>query len=293
MASRYFLIPANYIAFDFNRLFNLESADDSGVPGKVLWSLNKNDAKMQIGDICYLYYSNLPDRTSRIILRGIISDSDSYKSDGDEFLEPGQKCIELEKLETINWRNKGRITFTYDDLKNTYEINITRNKRELKDGRGKEGELIDALEDYYKKDKDRLGLEELRDDIVKKLQCAFDYKPKDRSKDNVHSSFVQPNGLRYFETHHFIQQNTYRHNQGDSDLYDAVYDEKNLIYLCPTCHRRIHYGKKDDIRSMIKRLYEKNAVFYDEKFGSYASGDGAASVLEWIYAMYKVDVQEA
>ncbi len=291
MAVRYFLIPANYISFDFNKLFDLETADNSGVPGRVLWSLNHNDAKMDVGDICYLYYSNLPDRTSRIILRGIISASDSYKKEGDIFLEPGQKCIELEQLETINWKNKGKVTFTYEDLKK-YGVNITRNKRELKDGRSGDRDLRIALEDYYQQDKDKLGLKELRDDIVKKLQCAFDDNAKDRSKANIHSSFVQANGLRYFETHHFIQQNIYRNNQNDPDLYDAVYDEKNLIYLCPTCHRKIHYGKKSEIRSMIKKLYDKNAGFYDEKFRPYAYNDGMNSVLDWIYSMYKADAQE-
>lgn len=70
----YFLIPANYLHFDFHKLFEEE---DSGAKGKILWHININDPKsISVGDVCYLYYSNLPDNTSRIILRGIVSSTD-------------------------------------------------------------------------------------------------------------------------------------------------------------------------------------------------------------------------
>ena len=294
MGIRYFLIPANYLAFDFNHLFKLEEGHDSGSSGRVLWNINKNDAKINVGDICYLYYSNLPDKTSRIILRGTVSASDSYNDEEATFLEPGQRCIELENLETINWRNTGRRTFTYEDLRK-YGVKITRNKRELKDGRSGDKALREALEDYYARDTERLGLNELRDDILKKLRCAFDDNMKDRSRENIHSSFVQPNGFRYFETHHFIQQNICRRkeHEGDQSLLDAIYDDRNLIFLCPTCHRKIHYGKKNEVKSMIKRLYDKNASFYNSAFGTYAKNDGDKTVLDWIYEMYKIDADEA
>ena len=281
MSKRYFLIPANYLAFDFNKLFDLEGRDDSGKKGHVLWALNSNDAKMDVGDVCYLYYSNLPDKTSRIILRGIVSASDSYNDDPDTYLEPGQKCVELTDLKTINWKNAGKMTFTYDDLK-AYGVNITRNKRALKDDRAGDKELREALEAYYEKDNNKLNLDELRDDIVKKLQCAFD-----SGTGNLHKSFIQANGLRYFETHHFIQQNVCR-NTDDRDLIDAVYDEKNLIYLCPMCHRRIHYGRKEDIRNMIDKIYQKNEKFYGDKFIKYAKLNGENTVKDWLYDMYKV-----
>ena len=282
MSRRYFLIPANYLVFDFNKLFDLEGREDSGKKGHVLWALNRNDAKMNVDDVCYLYYSNLPDKTSRIILRGIVSASDSYNDNPDTYLEPGQKCVELKDLETINWKNTGKTTFTYEDIKNKYRVNVRQNKTELKDDREGDKELREALEAYYEKDNNKLNLDELRDDIVKKLQCAFD-----SGTGNLHKSFIQANGLRYFETHHFIQQNVCR-NTDDRDLIDAVYDEKNLIYLCPMCHRRIHYGRKEDIRNMIDKIYQKNEKFYGDKFIKYAKLNGENTVKDWLYDMYKV-----
>ena len=68
MARKYFLIPANYLTFDFQRLLDIDEN------GRILWQHNSNDPNnMEVGDVCYLYYSNLPDNTNRIILRGIIT----------------------------------------------------------------------------------------------------------------------------------------------------------------------------------------------------------------------------
>lgn len=155
----YFLISANYLYFDFHKLFEEE---DSGAKGKILWHINKNDPKsISVGDVCYLYYSNLPDNTSRIILRGIVSSTD--KKDENE-----KNCLELENLQTINWNNSGRIKFTRKDLK-AFGINITRNKQQIRNDK-----FIDRIEEYYKKDKQKLGLKELQTDIEKRLKCAFD-----------------------------------------------------------------------------------------------------------------------
>ena len=72
-------------------------------------------------------------------------------------------------------------------------------------------------------------------------------------------------------------------------MEDAVYREENLVYLCPTCHRKIHYGNNRAIRSMIEKLYERNKNFYDTSFLRYAKADEAETVLNWLYKMYAVD----
>lgn len=263
----YFLISANYLYFDFHKLFEEE---DSGAKGKILWHINKNDPKsISVGDVCYLYYSNLPDNTSRIILRGIVSSTD--KKDENE-----KNCLELENLQTINWNNSGRIKFTRKDLK-AFGINITQNKQQIRNDK-----FIDRIEEYYKKDKQKLGLKELQTDIEKRLKCSFD---SSNGKNSKHSTFIQKNGLRYFETHHLVQQKICKYFDNDEELYNAIYDKKNLIYLCPTCHRKIHYGKPEDIRRMIKTLYNRNKDFFDYNFSKYAK---PKNVLFWLYSMYNV-----
>lgn len=32
---------------------------------------------------------------------------------------------------------------------------------------------------------------------------------------------------------------------------------ENIICLCPTCHRRIHFGSKEERDTIIKSLYQK------------------------------------
>ena len=36
--------------------------------------------------------------------------------------------------------------------------------------------------------------------------------------------------------------------------------EANIVSLCPTCHRRIHLGSKDEKTGIIERLYEIKRV---------------------------------
>ena len=32
---------------------------------------------------------------------------------------------------------------------------------------------------------------------------------------------------------------------------------ENIVCLCPTCHRRIHFGSKEEKEAIIKSLYKK------------------------------------
>ncbi|WP_037355659.1 HNH endonuclease [Selenomonas sp. FC4001] len=285
MNRKYFLIPANYLTFDFKRLL------DSGDNGRILWQYNSNDPKnMEVGDVCYLYYSNLPDNTSRIILRGIITAIGvrDIASDGTEIT-----CFALSQLETINWKNSGKSKFTYKVLHDTYGINIRPNKRQLKDeriGKGKTvGDLAlrEKLETYYENNP-RLNLEQLKEELCVKLRCAFDSTDGDPKESRRHITFEARNGLNYFETHHFIQQHLCKGKE-DQALFDAIYHEKNLIYLCPTCHKKIHYGKKDTVRKMIKTLYNREQEFYDSNFLKLAEAEGFPNVLNWLYKIYGVD----
>ena len=72
--------------------------------------------------------------------------------------------------------------------------------------------------------------------------------------DNRHESFVAESTKRqYMEGHHAIPmklQTSFEHNL---DVY------ANIICLCPICHRRIHYGLKEDKRDMLKAIYCQRA----------------------------------
>ena len=270
MGKKYFIFPVSYDRFDFGRLFS-ECTDGKT---NILWAKNKTEPKnIEVGDICYLYYTNLPDRTSRIILRGEITNTEAIDTDG-------STCYAISKLRTINWENSPKWDFTYKNLSNKYNVKMNLNKRQLKDERDGDKELINKLEKYYNDRRTKkLSLEELSNEFERKLRCALDGKPGDIKK---HATFTGRNGLDYYETHHLIKRSICKKAPS---LEEYVYDERNLVLLCPACHKEIHYGKKERVRKMLERLYKKNVDFYDSNIQKYTNGK---SILEWLFDMYDV-----
>lgn len=72
--------------------------------------------------------------------------------------------------------------------------------------------------------------------------------------DNRHESFIAENTKRqYMEGHHAIPMKLQTSFEHSLDVY------ANIICLCPICHRRIHYGLKEDKRDMLKSIYCQRA----------------------------------
>ena len=72
--------------------------------------------------------------------------------------------------------------------------------------------------------------------------------------DNNHVTFVaERTGKQYMECHHAIPMRLQPRFENSLDVY------ANLICLCPTCHRRIHYGIKADKTDMIRLVYHNRA----------------------------------
>lgn len=69
--------------------------------------------------------------------------------------------------------------------------------------------------------------------------------------DNEHESFIAESSHRkYMEGHHAIPTYQQNHFEYSLDVY------ANIICLCPLCHRRIHYGLKQDRISMLQQIYD-------------------------------------
>ncbi len=66
--------------------------------------------------------------------------------------------------------------------------------------------------------------------------------------DNEHYTFIRKNkNIPYTEAHHLIPL-------AYSELFNYSLDvEENIVSLCSTCHKQIHYGK--DAEVLIKKLY--------------------------------------
>ena len=72
--------------------------------------------------------------------------------------------------------------------------------------------------------------------------------------DTTHESFICESTSRpYMEGHHAIPMRLQMYFDCSLDIY------ANLVCLCPVCHRRIHYGIKEDRRQMMNRIYNKRS----------------------------------
>lgn len=69
-----------------------------------------------------------------------------------------------------------------------------------------------------------------------------------------HLSFPEDSGIGihpYMEGHHLIPLKYQKEFSYSLDTY------ANIISLCPTCHRQIHFGLKEDRKKMINNLFEE------------------------------------
>jgi 5-methylcytosine-specific restriction protein A len=70
-----------------------------------------------------------------------------------------------------------------------------------------------------------------------------------------HKSFVaEKNKKPYMEGHHVIPMKLQSNFDKSLDVY------ANIICLCPICHRKIHYGLKEDRRLLMSQIYDNRSV---------------------------------
>ncbi|WP_206168512.1 HNH endonuclease [Veillonella sp. CHU110] len=71
----------------------------------------------------------------------------------------------------------------------------------------------------------------------------------------------------YMEAHHLIPMAV-------QDFYENSLDfVGNIICLCPTCHRKIHYAIDSDKREMLQALFKKRKQAYEDKGISITLGE--------------------
>ena len=263
------LIPADLEFFDFDQLIEEYQKNNS-----ILWRNGnikdgKNARKYKLGDICYFYYTNLPDFSQRILLVGTVIDNDAtYDS------VRGIRGIRIDNLKTISLRDE--ISFSLKRLREEYALNGTFrssiylysiiHEKLLKD-------LEDATEENT--------LQDIKEYFDEKSQCIFSLHEK-----KVHPTFIKNNGLRYFDIHHHIQSHVGKKNPDYAYIVDT---RPNKFCLCATCHKQIHNGRNKDRKRMVTILYQINKQWYDENFINLANRYGYKDVLSYIYSLYNIN----
>ena len=86
--------------------------------------------------------------------------------------------------------------------------------------------------------------------------------------DAQHWTFESRAGKRpYVEAHHLIPMSK-------QDLFGVSIDvDANIVCLCATCHRFLHYGQKHDRDVSIRQLYEKRRASLGDRAIDIRSGD--------------------
>ena len=250
--------------------------------------------KVKSGDICYFYYSNLPSvegyNQSRIILRAVVKEGNRKMTRGEIW---GPEAKNAEKLtegftftyvEPISLDDSRK--YNYYSLRDNekYNLNFMRptNMRLTEKNIELYNEIENdfSLKENYKPTKD--GLNRLISYF--QVPCYF----KETLHPNNSQTFIEKNGLPYYDKHHFIQQYSKKLIDDPYYQYDVICSDENLITLCACCHKRIHLGRPEDIEKMLKKIYEDKKNFFDEKMKKYI---GEQNVFDWIKKTYKLEEQ--
>lgn len=83
------------------------------------------------------------------------------------------------------------------------------------------------------------------------FKCEFDGR---------HYTFLTDKGVPYMEGHHLIPCTASNAERFWSENKRNIDCPENIICLCPTCHRRIHFGSKDEKDALIRDLYNKRKL---------------------------------
>ena len=75
--------------------------------------------------------------------------------------------------------------------------------------------------------------------------------------DETHETFLTNKGVPYMEGHHLIPCTSSNAEYYWSNFKRNIDCVENIICLCPTCHRRIHFGSKEEKETIITSLYNK------------------------------------
>lgn len=269
----YHFLAANASIYGENGFKELLDEYDENLKA-IFWNINSH--KIKEGDICYVYYSNLPDYTRRILFRGVVLKSDYPNYNGTSIYKkasPDEKYA-LIRLRSVAFEEPDK--FSFDTLKKRPYNFLNKNTRQLSYryvDLNKDINLINALEEYKNKGHFLKEVYKLFNDNY--AMCFFKCK-----------TFVEDNGFYYIERHHLVERNLIEKNKHIKDIDSIIDNPDNLFYLCPLCHRKIHHATKDVKRTMIKSLYKNRENFFDSNFESIK---GNQSVLDWLYEMYKCE----
>jgi hypothetical protein len=324
-----YLIPANFDDYNLDDLQKENDRTDFGI----CWSNGYEDGthaqKFNIGDTVYIYFHDIRRITDRILLKAEVAKSDVTDDKIDNnylFSDYCKKVVENhdliatyseEKQRDLNeWSKKKyhgfylkRFHAISENDENTFKyihkdeiispsvqktgimgVHISQTKINL--NQSKYNDLKEALNNA----KFKRGLITLRDKYNNDacIVCSEAEKGK--------HSFLKPNNLYYYETHHVLQQsfnNVIIKNKPNwfidekymkNDVNILIYNDYNEVKLCPYHHNLLHYGKYDKRRKVLDKLVDD---YYKKELKKIVGNDmDCNEILNYIYSQYGLSYYE-
>ena len=159
----------------------------------IFWKIGTKERKHAVekGDICYIYYSDLPDGSSRILFIGNVEDSDYPLKENKPSICPdaenGMLYMKI-KLKSVSLKDKDK--FSLKNLRKDY--NLIAEKGQIgyhTVDKIKHSKLIKDIEEVTKNGQGS-KLEKVTDHFNENY-CICEFKDKDKSRN--HKTFIEDN----------------------------------------------------------------------------------------------------
>ncbi len=302
------LLLADFREFNFSQLDDEYKNTNKNELNKyegILWRNAKvyKDLKVtinnyyNIGDTVYILYNNLPDKTSRVLIKGEVIFNGYYDNNYDisKFNKEDRSWYYVDdkasnlKLYAIRIKGTGVLNPRDDDLIiSKSDLNSKGNNNLIRGNQAISDEIVvKRLEDKFKGKK--FNLKNYKEYFVAECSLAFLDLKDEKGREYKHNTFIGRNGLPYLENHHLIEQRRGRNKEVPNEIIDSPY---NQFYLCPNCHRRFHYGKTDEVELMIEKLYKENEYELNKLIKKYC-GLKEENILDWIKEEYKLNKENS
>lgn len=237
----------------------------------IYWHIGKH--KIYRDDVCYIYYSNLPDGSSRILFFGEVVDSDLNYNYSKSICPDAKNDEKYAKLNIKSISFEDNQQFNLDNLRNKYDLISQKGQFSyLKVDQNKHKNLINDIDDSIKEGTHKL--KKVHEDFEKNY-CICEFGCK---------TFVEENGFHYMERHHLVERNLISKYQEIENIEKIINNKNNLFNLCPLCHKKIHHAKKEERMKMIEFLYNKNKKYFDNEYNQIK---GNKNTIDWLYEIYK------
>lgn len=279
----YFRLSMDYELYNFNdfkKTYN--EKNELKKEKRVVWYFTYKKTAIKENDVVVIYCSNMPDDINRYIMKAnvekVVEKSEDTKKNFKGNFEDCNSLIILKDIKMFNYENP--LDLGKDKIKE-----VSKNKK-LKKAinyggfQGAYGEITnEKLINYIESFDTRDNVKEILDQYVD-VKCFFD---NHNNKDN-HSTFIKNNGATYIEYHHLIFRSI--GNNKNKKIQKLLENNSNYYKLCPTCHRKIHYGTNETRKKMINTILE---TCDEEKLKEIVKEIGnKKSLKEYLYELYKI-----